>query len=344
VATVVSSANRAWNDTNLDFVPQESELGPYSAATFGQPRVVTRLSPEVTEGFGRRQNNWAASAEVQHQLVAGLSLSGGYYRRWFNNFTQTDNLAVVPSDFDPFSVVAPADPRLPGGGGYTVGGLYDVRPARFGQLDNLILPAASFGKQSETADFFNLSFNARLQNQIQLGGGFDTGRRVTDACFVVDSPQALYQCRVVTPFKANSQFKFYGNYQLPADFGVSATFQSLPGIPIQATYVPTNNQVAGSLGRNLAACGAAAVCNATVTPFNLLEPNTRFENRIYQTDVRLSRTVRIRGVRLLATLDVYNAFNASPILSINTRYGPQWLQPQAILDGRLVKFGGQFTF
>jgi hypothetical protein len=162
---------------------------------------------------------------------------------------------------------------------------------------------------------------------------------------VVDSPQALYQCRVVSPLKANSQFKFYGNYPLPADFGISATFQSLPGIPIQATYVPTNSQVAGSLGRNLAACGSAAVCNTTVTAFNLIEQNTRFEDRIYQTDFRVSKTVRIRGgVRLLATLDLYNAFNASPILSINTRYGPQWLQPQSILDGRLVKFGGQLTF
>jgi hypothetical protein len=345
VSTVISSANRTWTDANLDFIPQESELGPYSAATFGQPRVTTRLSPEVTEGFGRRQSNWAASAELQHQLVPGLSVSGGYYRRWFSNFTQTDNLAVVPADYDPFSVAAPADPRLPGGGGYTVSGLYDLRPARFGLIDNLIVPAANFGKQTETADFFNVSFNARLRRGVQLGGGFDTGRRVTDSCFVVDSPQALYQCRVVSPLQANSQFKFYGNYPLPGDFGVSATFQSLPGIPIQATYVPTNAQVAGSLGRNLSACGTAAVCNATVTAFNLIEQNTRFEDRIYQTDFRVAKTVRLRGgVRLLATLDLYNAFNASPILSINTRYGPQWLQPQSILDGRLVKFGGQLTF
>ena len=38
-----------------------------------------------------------------------------------------DNLAVAASDFDPFSVTAPSDPRLPGGGNFVVSGLYNVK-------------------------------------------------------------------------------------------------------------------------------------------------------------------------------------------------------------------------
>lgn len=179
---------------------------------------------------------------------------------------------------------------------------------------------------------------------MQVGGGIDTGRKVTDACFVVDSPQQLYQCRVVSPLKANTQIKLYASYPLPAGFSASGTFQAIPGIPIQASYVATNAEIAPSLRRNLAQCGAAAVCNGTAT-FNLIEPNTMFEDRIYQVDLRLGKSFRFQhGVRLNATIDLYNALNASPILSINTRYGPQWLQPQQILDGRLVKFGAQLTF
>ena len=43
----------------------------------------------------------------------------------------TDNFALQPSDFNSFSVVAPVDPRLPGGGGDTVTGLYNVTPDKF---------------------------------------------------------------------------------------------------------------------------------------------------------------------------------------------------------------------
>ncbi|MEQ1870399.1 MAG: TonB-dependent receptor [Vicinamibacterales bacterium] len=344
VATVVSTASRNWTDANGDFTPQESELGPYSAATFGQPRVTSRLSSAITEGFGVRANNWNVSAEVQHELMPGLSVTGGYYRRWFGNFTASDNQAVVPENYSPYSITAPADPRLPGGGGYVISGLADVSVARFGQIDVLALPASNFGEQKETADFVNLSFAARLPRAVQVGGGFDTGRRVTDACFVVDSPQALYQCRVVTPMRANSQLKLYASYPLPWGFGASGTYQSLPGIPIQASYVATNAQIAPSLGRNLASCGLAAVCNGTST-VNLIEPNTMFEGRINQVDLRLAKTLRFQhGIRLNASLDLYNAFNASPVLSINAAYGPRWLTPQAILDGRLVKFGAQLTF
>ena len=50
------------------------------------------------------------------------------------------------------------------------------------------------------------------------------------------------------------------------------------------------------------------------------------------------------GVRILAIFDIYNALNAAPVTSYNSRYGPSWLEPNAILDGRLFKFEGQIQF
>jgi hypothetical protein len=41
---------------------------------------------------------------------------------------------------------------------------------------------------------------------------------------------------------------------------------------------------------------------------------------------------------------LYNALNASPVLLLNTTYGPNWEQPTQILPGRLFKFGAQVTF
>ncbi len=37
-------------------------------------------------------------------------------------------------------------------------------------------------------------------------------------------------------------------------------------------------------------------------------------------------------------------FNASSILAINNTYGALWQRPTQILQGRLLKFGGQIDF
>ena len=76
----------------------------------------------------------------------------------------------------------------------------------------------------------------------------------------------------------------------------------------------------------------------------LLAPQTQFEKRINQLDVRLTKIIRIGRYRLEGQFDVYNAFNASPILSVNNTYGPAWLRPIQILDGRIVKFGMELNF
>jgi hypothetical protein len=42
--------------------------------------------------------------------------------------------------------------------------------------------------------------------------------------------------------------------------------------------------------------------------------------------------------------DMYNLFNASTVLAINTNYGPNWLRPSNVLGARLFKFGAQLDF
>jgi hypothetical protein len=158
----------------------------------------------------------------------------------------------------------------------------------------------------------------------------------------MDSPQKRF-CKVTLPFAGQTQVKVSGAYPLKWDIQASATYQDLPGIPITASYVVSNAEARPTLGRNFGACGAAATCTATTT-VELIEPNTMFENRIRQVDLRLSKSIRIGRYRLQGNFDAYNAFNASPILSINTRYGTSWRQPTEILAARTIKLGGTFSF
>ncbi len=39
----------------------------------------------------------------------------------------------------------PTDARLPGGGGYTIGNLFDISPTSFGRTDNYITRVKNFG-------------------------------------------------------------------------------------------------------------------------------------------------------------------------------------------------------
>jgi hypothetical protein len=371
--STVSSASRTWNDAfypvgdprrdnfapdcELTNVAGNGECGPANPNTFGQILVRTRYDEAITEGFGVRPYNWGASLGVQHELLPGVSVSGSYFRRWYGNFSTvsgntpvTRNLAVTNADFSHYCITAPADPRLPGGGTQMCG-FYDVSVAKFGQMDNLVTGAKNFGKQEDVFDGFDVTMDARLPNQAFLGGGVSLGRERTNNCYAIDdrsltfvatAPRSNAFCDLHPPMKPN--VKFQGVYPWPW-WGVqtSATFQSLAGPQILAQQETTNAQILPSLGRNLSACGTAVVCNATVL-LDLLPPATVYGDRIYQVDIRFSKTIRAGRTVFRPMVSIYNLLNANPVLSYNNRYGPSWPAPTAILTARFADVGVQVDF
>ena len=93
------------------------------------------------------------AASVQHELRRGVGIDVGYFRRWYGNFGVTDNLALLPSDFSPFSVTAPQDSRLPDGGGYTVSGFYDLNPDKVTAVpNNYFTLARNYGARARVTD------------------------------------------------------------------------------------------------------------------------------------------------------------------------------------------------
>ena len=162
-----------------------------------------------------------------------------------------------------------------------------------------------------------------------------TGRTRTNSCFVVDSPQELYQCEITPPFQ--TQVKLAAVYPLPWwGLSVSGTFQSLPGPEITASYSAPATAVTG-LNRPLSGG------RRTVT-VNLVQSGTLYGDRLNQVDFRLTRNFKLNRATLEPQLDLYNMFNANPVLAYNSTYGSAWQNPALILKGRLIKVGVQLKF
>lgn len=91
-------------------------------------------------------------------------------------------------------------------------------------------------------------------------------------------------------------------------------------------------------------CGTRPTCTATAT-IDIVSPGTHFrESRIRQLDVRFTRNFRFNTVRIQPQLDLYNAFNANPVLGMTTRYGAAWQNVTSVLGPRTVKFGVNVSF
>ena len=265
-AAIVLQTNRTWGDTDGDFFPdcdltnlgRNGECGPVDNTAFGQAAANTVPDSGFMNGFGKRQYNWQASVGVDHELRPGVAISATYYRRWFGNFTVTDNTLVTPNDYDPYCITAPTDSRLGSVSGSQICGLYDINPTKFGQVANAVGLAEKFGNPSEVYNGFDLNLAARFGKGGTWSGGWNIGNTFvsgsvvgttfskTDNCFVVDSPQQLYNCESQNPYQ--SRIKFNGSYPLPWDFRVAAVFQSLPAANYGANYTVSSAAIAAVAG------------------------------------------------------------------------------------------------
>jgi hypothetical protein len=353
---LINTTNRSWNDSffgvgdprSRNYVPDcdlvnpvaNGECGAMSNPDFGSTRSGSTYDPDTLAGWGKRDHNWQFTTSLQREILPRTSVEVSYFRTWFGNFTVTDDRALSAADFDAFSITAPSDPLLPGGGGHTVSGLYDLKPASFGRRADLFLTYAdNFGSQSDRWDGVDVSINARPRPGLLLQGGTNTQRRTTDRCEVVAK---VPESAAGNPYCASkgdfiTQVKLTGTYTVPRlDMQVTAALQSQPGPEIAANYTATNAIVAPSLGRNL----SGGANNVSV---NLIPPGTMYGERMNQLDLRVGKILQLGGVRTTASVDLYNALNVNPVLTESAAYAT-WRRPQGILNARFAKLVIQLDF
>ena len=87
----------------------------------------TTINPAILGGWGVRPYDYQIGVAVQQEVLPRISVEVAYNRRWWGNYTLTDNQAQSPDMFESYTVTAPIDPRLPDGGGYPIT-LWTIRP------------------------------------------------------------------------------------------------------------------------------------------------------------------------------------------------------------------------
>jgi hypothetical protein len=374
-----AGVTRAWTDANNNFGPDcnlvntgaqdlRSTGGDFCGAlqndAFGTAKLTNNFDPALLTGWGVRASDWTLGASVQQQISARSSIEVAYTRRWYRGFTVTDNRAAANSDWQEYSITAPSDPRLPGGGGYVVSGLYDLNPALFGKVDNFVELAEQhdLGKWKNNFNGVDVTLNVRLRNGWTFQGGTSTGQGSGDNCEVranlpelnVNLVQGLPGVNTSPVNTTNpycnvdygwlTQMRAISNYVIPKiDVQFSAVFQSKPGALLAANWAAPANTPGSVIQQALGHAPAGNVQNITI---NLLKPGEMYGDRLNQLDFRVGKVLRFGRTRTLVSADLYNSLNSSAVLTYNNNFVPggSWLQPQTVITGRLVKFAAEFTF
>ena len=375
------NTTRTWNDRttfpvgdprNGNYVPDcdlrattaNGECGAMDNQNFGREIFTKTFDPDLIHGWGKRTYNWEMGVSLQHEVLPRLGVTVGYFRRSFGNFYTANNRNTTTADYTPFSIPIPVDPRLPGGGGGTVSGLYNLVQAKVGQEDLYSQLSENFGEMTENWQGVDVSVNARLRNGLTVQGGTSTGRRLQDNCDVRAALPETYSwqsttavqttrvnsstgalanpyCRVVDPFLTS--MRGLATYVVPkVDVSVSGTWRSDPGPEFAANYVVTSAIAQPSLGRPLSSG------NVTV---NLVQPGTLYGARLNNFDMRIAKIIRFANTRAQVGFDVYNLLNTDVVTQYNNGYTPPtatrgsiWLLPNAIQPARYVRLNVQLDF
>jgi hypothetical protein len=351
-SVVPNTVTRTWTDRDGDFNPDCDLLNPLAQTTtvdfcgqisqlaFGRSNPTTRYDPAILQGWGVRPADWQFGFTVQHEILPRVSVEAGYQRRWLQNFTVTDNVAQSATDFGSYSVTAPLDSRLPGGGGHVVSGLVNANQNVASLTDNYATYAPNYGDQYSRYNGLELSVSARMRGGLQFQAGSSTGEQVTDNCEI---RAKLPEVNSTNPYchsapGVTTRVTGAASYTIPRiDVLVSGTFQSSPGATLAANFNVTSAEVARTLGRPLSN-------SAPNVSINLIRPGDLRGERVNQIDFRLGKALRYGRMRSVLSVDIFNLLNPDTILGYNETFNTTWLRPTSVMTARTVKFTLQHDF
>ena len=306
---------------------------------------------------GKRPSDWSLGISVQQELFPRASVEVAYHRRWFTMYTTngsvTDNLAIGPNDVSSFTLTEPTDPRLPGGGGQTVGPLYNVNPNVFGQVRNEIVSTDKIGDDTRMFNGVDVTFTLRNAKGITFSGGTSTGKVENDWCDIRAAVPEVANyllnpyCNVESPWLTS--VRGLVSYTIPRiDVQLSSVIQDKPNVgtdqigSILGNYTMTaadQAAAAAQIGRPLTAAGLFTV--------NLAPQGEVYGDRIRQLDISAKKIFRFGGQRLTVGADIYNVTNDNVTLTFNQTFVPNvagWQNATSYMNPRVFRLNAEFAW
>jgi len=366
----VSTVPRGWTDfdndrvvdCNLAILTANGECAALTGNNLnfgGLSGNIEQVNQDTLRGWGARDHDWQWSIGVQHEVLSRVSVDVAYARRSFHSFTVTDNLNRDPSQYDSWTINAPSDPRLPGGGGYPITVYTPTAAAAAVPAQNYITWETDFGP-ARTAYWQGVDFtaNARTRQGLTLQIGTNTGRRKDDFCTTalrIDSPDwrtagpGTTNCRSTPPYQTT--VRGLASYTIPrVDVLVSTAIRSQPPLARTATWPVPNSVVQQILGR--IPPGGTAGGNTNVA---LLDDDHQLyaDNRRTQVDLRVAKIFRFGKRRLDVGVDGENLLNTNYAMAYDNTYqysvgnaasGGTWNNPTTIYPPRYARLNFTLSF
>ena len=345
----VSTDQRSWTDLNKDDIAQFGPLGSCGSATLfceigASTNALFGLNSQRDHAPGiKRPYNTEITLSVQRQLIPGMSISGGYARRDYNNIYFTQNLTTQPLG-------------TPVTNGWTLYQIPDPRGASFPTLpiysqNSTATAVNQLDQVSPNNKRYTNGFDVGFQSRVLGGnvfGGASWGKQILVTCDVQD-PNSLQYCDQSAygmPYRGTA--KMSGNYPLPLGFQISGTLQSYAGGSTSGGGADSSQNINYSVSTSIFKTATGQTANfasgTTSVSLKLVQPGTVYLPRVTSMDLRLSKRITVGRYKLEGRVDGFNILNANPITSNTQTYGAKLGQVTGILTGRLIQVGGTVNF
>jgi hypothetical protein len=320
-----------WTDLNGDLLYQPGEEGVIIAQRGGAASGT--LDPNL-----KNTRTDEVSAWIEHEIVPGVALSGGYVYRAIDNFRVIFNQNRPLSAYNvPISIRDPGPDGVLGNAddGANIPGFNLSAAALALPVSNLITTLPGSG-QYHTIEF---SANKRQTGRWSLAGSFS--KRWNNDQSTAYFGQNLRS--LTTPSTPNDLIntdggrydftmwtaKVNGSYDAPYGIRITPALRFQQGQPYGRTFL----------------AGAANGINYG-TQRILAEPiDSRRQDNIVILDVRTEKSFKVQGGHKVGVfVDVYNLTNSAAAQNINWGSGSAFQQPIAIIGPTIMRFGAKLDW